>query len=56
MKFNHNLESPELKKLSKHILNKSYDDKKSKFNIQILKKCFLKLYQDYEENILKDQK
>ena len=56
MKFNHNLESPELKELSKHILNKSYDDKKSKFNIQIIKKCFLKLYNNYEENILKEQK
>lgn len=52
MKFNHSLELPKLKELSKELLNKSYQDKKSKFNINIVKKCFLKLYQDYEHNII----
>ena len=52
MKFNHKLDSPKLKELSSEILNKSYEDKKSKYNITILKKCFLKLYQDYEQKII----
>ena len=52
MKFNHKLDSPKLKELSNEILNKSYEDKKSKYNITILKKCFLKLYQDYEQKII----
>jgi hypothetical protein len=55
MNFNHKLESPTLKQLSKHLLNKSYEDKKSKFNIQILKKSFLKLYSDYEEDIINNK-
>ena len=52
MKFSHKLDSPKLKELSNEILNKSYEDKKSKYNITILKKCFLKLYQDYEQKII----
>lgn len=50
--FNHKLNFPKLKQLSKHLINKSYDDKKSKFNIQIVKKCFLELYKDYEDKIM----
>tara|TARA_A100001015_G_C15041400_1_gene739881 strand:- start:2224 stop:2823 length:600 start_codon:yes stop_codon:yes gene_type:complete len=50
--FNHKLNYPKLKELSKHVLNKSYESKKSKFNIDIIKKCFLKLYEDYENSIV----
>ena len=49
--FYHNLEFPKLKMLSKHLLNKDYQDKKPKFNINIIRKCFFKLYQLHEESI-----
>ena len=36
---------------SLHLLNKDYQDKKPKFNINIIKKCFFKLYQMHENSI-----
>jgi DNA polymerase III epsilon subunit-like protein len=50
--FNHKLNYPKLKDLSKFLINKKYQDKKSKFNIQIIKKCFLHLYESYEKSII----
>lgn len=52
--FHHTLAFPKLKELSEHVLGKKYEDKKSKFNIQIVKKCFMKLYEDYEKTILEE--
>ena len=52
MNFHHGLDYPKLKDLSKKILNKSYKDKKPTYNITIIKKCFMKLYNDYEKSIL----
>lgn len=51
--FYHKLEFPKLKVLSKHLLNKDYQDKKPKFNINIIRKCFFKLYQMHEKSIKK---
>jgi len=51
----HKMEYPKLKVLSKEILNKSYQDKKPKYNINIIKKCFFKLYQMHKDS-LKDKK
>ena len=50
--FNHKLNYPKLKELSKFLINKKYQDKKSKYNIQIIKKCFLHLYENYEKTII----
>ena len=50
--FHHNLEYPKLKDLAKNILKKDYSDKKQSFNLTLIKKCFLKLYNDYEKSIL----
>jgi hypothetical protein len=52
MKFHHKLDYPKLKELSKNIINKSYKNKKPNYNITIIKKCFMKLYEDYEKSIL----
>ena len=49
--FYHKLEFPKLKVLSKHLLGKDYQDKKPKFNINIIRKCFFKLYQMHEESV-----
>jgi DNA polymerase III epsilon subunit-like protein len=51
MYFNHN-HSKKLKELSEIILKKDYSNKKSSYNLTLIKKCFLKLYQNYEKNIL----
>lgn len=50
--FNHDLEYPRLKDLAKVVLKKDYSDKKQSYNLQIIKKCFLKLYDQYEKSIL----
>lgn len=52
IEFNHNLEYPKLKDLAKHILEKDYSDKKQSYNLTLIKKCFLKLYDNYEKSIL----
>ena len=50
--FNHNLEFPKLKDLANKLLKKDYTDKKPDFNVTIVKKCFLKLYDKYEKSII----
>ena len=50
--FHHKLEFPKLKDLAKEILKKDYSDKKSSYNLTLIKKCFLKLYSKYEKSIL----
>jgi len=50
--FNHNLDYPKLKDLAKHLLKKDYSDKKQSYNLTLIKKCFLKLYDKYEKSIL----
>ena len=50
--FNHKLEFPKLKELALEVLKKDYSDKKSSYNLTIIKKCFLKLYTKYEKSIL----
>ena len=50
--FNHNLEYPKLKDLAKQVLKKDYSDKKQSYNLVLIKKCFLKLYDQYEKSIL----
>lgn len=50
--FYHKMEYPKLKNLAKEILNKDYSDKKHSYNLTIIKKCFLKLYNNYEKSIL----
>ena len=50
--FNHNLEYPKLKDLAKQVLKKDYSDKKQSYNLVLIKKCFLKLYDQYENSIL----
>tara|TARA_E500000178_G_scaffold355502_1_gene428355 strand:+ start:1351 stop:1929 length:579 start_codon:yes stop_codon:yes gene_type:complete len=50
--FNHNYEYPKLKDLAKNILKKDYSDKKQSYNLTLIKKCFLKLYDQYEKSIL----
>tara|TARA_B100001093_G_scaffold369457_1_gene354424 strand:- start:1719 stop:2297 length:579 start_codon:yes stop_codon:yes gene_type:complete len=50
--FNHNLEFPKLKELASHLLKKDYSDKKSDYNITLIRKCFLKLYDKYEKSII----
>jgi len=50
--FDHDLEYPKLKSLAKIVLKKDYSDKKQSYNLQIIKKCFLKLYDQYEKSIL----
>lgn len=49
--FYHKLEYPKLKVLSKHLLDKEYKDKKPKFNLIIIKKCFMKLYKMHAQSI-----
>ena len=51
--FHHKLEYPKLKDLAKEILKKDYSDKENDYNITIIKKCFLKLYDKYEKSIIK---
>ena len=50
--FHHDLEYPKLKDLAKHLLKKDYSDKKSSYNLTLIKKCFLKLYSQYEKSIV----
>lgn len=50
--FSHDFKYPKLKELAEKILKKDYSDKKQSYNIQIIKKCFLKLYEKYEKSIL----
>lgn len=50
--FQHGLEYPRLKDLAKHLFNKDYSDKKSKYNLVLIKKCFLELYDRYEKSVL----
>ena len=50
--FNHTLEYPKLLDLAKHVLDKDYSDKKSSYNLVLIKKCFMKLYDNYEKSIL----
>ena len=50
--FHHNLEYPKLKELSNHLLKKDYSEKKQSYNLVLIKKCFLKLYSQYEKSII----
>jgi len=50
--FYHKLEYPKLKDLAKHLLKKDYTDKKQSYNLTLIKKCFLKLYEQYEKSIV----
>ena len=50
--FNHNLEYPKLKDLANELLKKDYSNKKQSYNLVLIKKCFLKLYDRYEKSIL----
>ena len=50
--FGHKFEYPKLKELSKTLLDKDYEEKSSDYNIIIIKKCFLKLYDNYEKQII----
>ena len=49
--FNHLLKYPSLKKLSLEILGNDYENKSAKYNLTIIKKIFIKLYQNYEKSI-----
>jgi hypothetical protein len=52
MSFYHKKEYPKLKDLSKEYLKKDFSDKKSSYNLVIIKKIFLKLYKEYEKECL----
>jgi len=47
--FVHELEYPSLKKLSEHLFGEKYQDKDRTFNIILMKKMFLKLYEDLKK-------
>ena len=49
--FFHKLEYPKLRLLAKEILKKDYSDKKQRFNLILIKKIFIKLYNKYEKSI-----
>lgn len=49
--FNHDLKYPSLKKLSVEILGNDYENKSAKYNLTIVRKIFIKLYQKHEKNI-----
>lgn len=49
--FYHNYGFLKLKELSNKILDKKYENKKPKYNNTIIRKIFLKLYNDYENSI-----
>ena len=50
--FNHDLKYPSLKKLSLEILGNEYSSKAAKYNLTIIRKVFIKLYQKYEQSII----
>ena len=54
MNFHHKLEYPKLKDLAKEILKKDYSKKKASYNLNLIRKCFMKLYTQYEKSILKE--
>jgi len=54
--FVHKLEYPRLKILSKSVLNKKFSKKSAKFNLVIIKKIFLKLYDEYEKEVEDENK
>lgn len=54
--FYHKYGPLKLKTLSEKVLGKSYEDKKPKFNTTIIKKIFLKLYSEYEDEVRKSIK
>jgi DNA polymerase III epsilon subunit-like protein len=49
MSFYHNIKNPKLKDLAKELLNKDYSKKENVYNLILIKKCFMKLYNNYEE-------
>lgn len=49
MSFYHNIKNPKLKDLAKELLNKDYSKKENVYNLILIKKCFIKLYNNYEE-------
>ncbi len=51
--FYHNYGFLKLKKLAKKVLNEDYENKKPKYNTFIIKEIFMKLYDNYEKNVLK---
>ena len=51
IEFFHKLEYPKLKVLSKEILGKDYQSKSRKYNIVIIRKLFLKLYEMFEKEV-----
>lgn len=53
--FNHDLKYPKLQALSEKFLGKSYQEKSQKYNLTIIRKVFIKLYQIYEDDILKEK-
>lgn len=50
--FYHKYDFLKLKELSNKILKKKFDNKKAKYNTTIIKDIFMKLYNDYEKNVL----
>lgn len=54
--FYHKYDFLKLKELSNKVLKKKFDNKKAKYNTTIIKDIFMKLYNDYESNVLKLKK
>jgi DNA polymerase III epsilon subunit-like protein len=50
--FYHKYDFLKLKELSNKILKNKFDNKKAKYNTTIIKDIFMKLYNDYEKNVL----
>lgn len=49
MSFYHNIKNPKLRDLAQQLLNKDYSKKEAIYNLILIKKCFMKLYNDYDE-------
>jgi DNA polymerase III epsilon subunit-like protein len=49
--YNHNIEKPTLKNISKEILGNSYEEKSRNFQIVMIKKIFAKLYHNMEKEV-----
>lgn len=49
--YNHNIEKPTLKNISKEILGNSYEDKSRNYQIIMIKKIFAKLYLFMEKEV-----
>ena len=51
LNFYHKLGPKKLRNLAQEVLNKDYSKKKTKFNLTIIKKVFLELYNQYEASV-----